>query len=308
MANCAAALPSWRDSAAREAIAGFVEGLDASGVDPAERVAVFDNDGTLWCEKPMPIQLDFLLRRFARQAQEDPSLRTRQPWKAAYEKDFGWLGGAITAHYHGDDADLGLLVKAVGQAFKGQRVEAYLGLVRDFFAAAEHPSLGRTYRACLYQPMIELLRYLESEGFTTYIASGGDREFMRAVADDLYEISPERVIGSNVSLEYTDDGSLRLGDELELFDDGPVKPVRIWSRIGRRPLVSVGNSNGDIPMLEFAGNEGGPALRLLVRHDDANREFAYDSGSEDALKLAADRGWTTVSMKNDWSTVFAGVE
>ena len=308
MANCAEALPSWRDSATREAIGGFVEALDAAGVDPAERVAVFDNDGTLWCEKPMPIQLDFLLRRFALQAQENPSLRTQQPWKAAYEKDFGWLGAAITAHYHGDDADLGLLVKAVGQAFKGQRVEAYIGLVRDFFAATEHPSLGRAYRACLYQPMIELLRYLESQGFTTYIASGGDRDFMRAVADDLYDISPERVIGSNVSLEYSGNGSLLLGDELELLDDGPVKPVRIWSRIGRRPLVSVGNSNGDIPMLEFAGAEGGTALRLLLRHDDADREFAYDAGSEDALKLAADRDWTVVSMKNDWSTVFSGAE
>lgn len=320
MVNGVNALASWRDTATRAAVIAFVESLD---LDPAERVAVFDNDGTLWSEKPMPVQLDFLMRRFAEQAAQDPALRDRQPWKAACEQDFGWLDAAVTSHYLGDDSELRLLLEAVGKAFEGEHVESYQERVRKFFATTDHLSLGRPYRECAYQPMIELLRYLESEGFATYIASGGDRDFMRAVAGDLYGVPPERVIGSSVAVDYPvpGDRSLLLTDEVELFNDGPVKPVRIWNRIGRRPLIAVGNSNGDIPMLEFAGSGrggdggssdgngsgggNGPALRLLVHHDDAEREFAYDTGAEDALKRAASEGWTTLSMRDDWTTVFA---
>jgi hypothetical protein len=158
-------------------------------------------------------------------------------------------------------------------------------------------------------PMVELLRYLEANGFTTYIASGGDRDFMRPVAEQLYGIPPERLIGSALGLTYReegDSGELLYKAAIEFFDDGPEKPVRIWSRIGRRPLLAFGNSNGDIPMLAFAGGPDRPALRLLLLHDDADREFEDRGGAEQALERADADGWTVVSIKDDWRVVFAG--
>jgi hypothetical protein len=179
--------------------------------------------------------------------------------------------------------------------------------VLEFFNTAKHPQLERPYLTCGYAPMVELLRYLEANGFTTYIASGGDRDFMRPFAGTLYGIPPERVIGSALGLDFDASGGgtqLMYKSEIEFFDDGPQKPVRIWSRIGRRPILAFGNSNGDIPMLQYAGS-GLPGLRLLVLHDDADREFAYTSGAEKSLDIAAAQGWTVVSMKDDWSRVFA---
>jgi phosphoserine phosphatase len=279
-------------------------------VPPAERVATFDNDGTLWVEKPMPIQLDFTLHRLGEQATDDASLRDRQPWKACYEHDTAWLGEAMVKHYHGDDSDMHLLMAAVPSAFAGLTVEEYSANVAEFFRAATHPTLHRPYRSCGYRPMVELLRYLEANGFATYIASGGDRDFMRPVAGELYGVTPERVIGSSLALDYhesEEDGTRAVlyKGEMEFFDDGPTKPVRIWSRIGRRPVVAGGNSNGDVPMLRFARTGGRPALRLLLLHDDAEREFDYTAGAEDALMNARDAGWTVISIRDDCSTVFS---
>ncbi len=172
-----AELASWNDTATRQAIEDYVASAPADS-----RVAVFDNDGTLWCEKPMPIQLDFILRRWGAMAAEDASLRERQPFKAAHERDFGWLSGAITKHYHGDNSDVKLVMAGVNEAFEGMSVDAYADAAAAFFADAEHPTLKRPYTACAYQPMVELLRYLEANGFSTFIASGGDRDFMRAIA------------------------------------------------------------------------------------------------------------------------------
>ena len=287
------ALASWNDTATRQAIESYVEG--ATG----DRVAVFDNDGTLWCEKPMPIQLDFTLRRWATMAGHDRSLRTRQPFKAAYEADYGWLGTAMAKHYEGDDGDLTLVMGAVGEAFGGMSVEDYAAEVGDFFAEARHPTLGRPYRDCGYQPMVELLRYLEAHGFATFIASGGDRDFMRPIASTLYGVPAERVIGSSFALSYREDdqgGAVVYKAGIDFFDDGPEKPVRIWSRVGRRPAFACGNSNGDVPMLKFTDG-----LRLLLLHDDTEREFNYTRGAEQALA----EGWTTISVKDDWATVFA---
>ena len=188
-------------------------------------------------------------------------------------------------------------------------MEDYLAAAAAFLDKAPHPTLGRRLRDCWYVPMVELLRYLEANGFTCFIASGGSRDFMRAVTGELYGIPPERVVGSSNGLEYTDDdhgGSLAYLAQPDVFDDGPVKPVRIWSRIGRRPILAGGNSNGDVPMLRFAGRQGRPALRLLVLHDDPEREFAYVKGAEQALERARAEGWTVVSVKDDWATVFAG--
>ena len=305
------ALSTWTDGATKSAVTDFVARVSEEGgpdyVEPAARVAVFDNDGTLWSEKPLPIQLDFTIRQLARLAAADPTLRDRQPYKAAYEGDQHWMGAAMVKHYHGDDGDLDLLMGAITSAFDTVDVEVYDRQVLAFFDEATHPTLGRAYRECGYAPMVELLLYLEENGFSTYIASGGDRDFMRPVAGDLYGIPPERVIGSALGLEYRSDNdthTLLYKAAMDFFDDGPEKPVRIWSRIGRRPILSVGNSNGDVPMLAYSGREGSPALRLLLLHDDDEREFSYTAGAENALDVADQQGWTVVSMKNDWTEVF----
>lgn len=299
-------LRSWNDTDTTQAIVEFVETV-AREIPPEERVAVFDNDGTLWCEKPMPIELGFILKRLAAMAEQDASLRERQPWKAARDKDYAWLGDVITKHYAGDDSDVKVLMGGILQAFAGVTVDDYAVGAHTFLHEEQHPTLGRLLRDCGYLPMVELLHYLEANGFTNYIASGGDRDFMRPITQAIYGIPPEHVIGSSNALRYeegADGGSVVYLAEPDVFDDGPVKPVRIWSRIGRRPIVSVGNSNGDIQMLQFAGGPSRPALRLLVLHDDADREFDYRSGAEKALERARARDWTVVSIKNDWKAVF----
>jgi phosphoserine phosphatase len=305
-------LPSWRDGATKSSITDFVTRVTTDGgpdyVEPAARVAVFDNDGTLWTEKPLVIQLDFTIRRFRELAESDPALRTQQPYQAAYEGDLQWMGAAMIKHYRGDDSDLKLLMVAVPKAFESVTVEDYDQRVNEFFGEADNPGLKRRYRECGYQPMVELLRYLEANGFATYIASGGDRDFMRPVADDMYGIPPERIIGSALGLSYSTEGGQSLllyKGAMDFFDDGPEKPIRIWSRIGRRPILAFGNSNGDVPMLAFSGTPSTPSLRLLLLHDDADREFDYTAGAEQALETAGRENWTVVSMKNDWAEIFA---
>jgi phosphoserine phosphatase len=304
-------LPSWNDTPTRQAIVRFVEATAGDGrpgqVPPAERVAVFDNDGTLWCEQPMPIQLDFILRRFVSMAEQDPGLRTRQPWQAAYTRDYGWLRQVLTKHYQGDDRELPMLAAGVLQAFAGITVEDFEAQADAFLRTAQHPTLGRGYLACAYTPMVELLAYLEANGFRNYIASGGGRDFMRPISQEVYGVPRQRVIGSSTSLAYEQDeggGRLVRKPELDVVDDGPEKPVRIWNRVGRRPILAAGNSNGDIPMLAFAEQPGRPSLRLLVLHDDPEREFDYTTGAEQALQLARTNGWTLVSINGDWATVF----
>ena len=307
-----AELPSWNDTPTRRAIVAFVEQVTEESspgfVAADERVAVFDNDGTLWCEKPMPVEVGFILERLAAMVADDASLREKQPWKAAHERDYGWLGGAMTKHYAGDDSDAKLLIGGVVAAFADWTVEAYQAEADAFLREAKHPTLGRLLRDCTYVPMVELLRYLEANGFTAYIASGGSRDFMRSVAGAIYGIPPERVVGSSNALGYREDehgGSVVYHAQPDVFDDGPAKPVRIWSRIGRRPIVAVGNSNGDIPMLRFASHPSRPSLSLLVKHDDAEREFVDERSADQALKQAADLGWGVVSMRDDWSRIFA---
>jgi phosphoglycolate phosphatase-like HAD superfamily hydrolase len=295
-------LASWTDGPTKSAIVDFVARVTSEGpdyVDEESRVAVFDNDGTLWCEKPAYVQLDFLIRRLAAQAAADPSLASKQPYRAAAEGDLEWFGDAVTQHYEGDDSDLKVLGAAVLSANVAITVEEHAARVNAFFADAVHPTLSRPYTACGYVPMVELLRYLEANGFTNFIVSGGGRDFMRPVTGAMYGIPPERVIGSSVGLIYQN-GTLITTAQPEFVDDGPMKPVRIWGRVGRRPILAAGNSNGDIQMLEYTHG-----MRLLVRHDDAAREFDYVAGAEKALELAAASGWTVASMRDDWTTVFA---
>src|ERR1700730_3878361 len=301
-------LDTWNDGETKSAIVDFVRRVTTEGgpdyVEPSLRVAVFDNDGTLWCEKPAYIQLDFLVPRLAEQAAADTSLREKQPYKAAADGDLKWFGEAVTKHYEGDDSDIEILGVAVLSANVANSPEEHGARVDAFFAEATHPTLGRPYTACGYVPMVELLRYLEANGFACYIVSGGGRDFMRPVTAPMHGIPPERVVGSSVGLIYQD-GSLVTTAEPEVLDDGPVKPVRIWGRIGRRPILAAGNSNGDIQMLEYAAGGAGAALSMLVLHDDAEREFDYTAGAEKALEQAAKSGWTVASIKNDWASVFS---
>jgi len=307
-----ASLTSWNDTPTKQAIVDFVERVTNEGgpdfVAPAERVAVFDNDGTLWCEKPMPIQLDFILRRLVAMAQEKPELQDRQPFKAAFERDYGWFGKVMADHYAGDDTNIPVLAGGILAAYQGTSVEDFEVQADSFLRSARHPTLGRGYLETAYAPMVELLGYLAANGFTSYIASGGGRDFMRPISQDVYGIPRERVIGSAPAFEYTSDergGTITHAAGADYLDDGPQKPIRIWSRTGRRPLLAAGNSNGDIEMLDYTQHPDRPSLRLLVLHDDAEREFDYTAGAERSLELAAAGNWTVISVKNDWSTVFA---
>jgi phosphoserine phosphatase len=304
-------LPSWRDGPAKQAILEFVaktSGQDGSEPVPVEeRVAVFDNDGTLWCEKPVPIQMDFILRRFVEMAEADQSLQDRQPWKAAYERDHAWFSALMAEHYAGDDHNVKTLAAGVLAAYAGVSVEDFEARADAFLRSTQHPTLGRSYLDCAYAPMVELLALLDANGFANYIVSGGGRDFMRPISQEVYGIPRERVIGSATALSYTSDergGTITHAPAPDYLDDGPEKPIRVWSRTGRRPLLAAGNSNGDVPMLDFSQHRDKPFMRLLVLHDDAEREFDYTTGAEQALEQADKDGWTVVSVRNDWATVF----
>ncbi len=301
-------LLSWAKTATRQTIEEFVDAVTSgpNAVPPAERVAVFDNDGTLWTEKPMPTQLHFIVQQWAAAVTADPSLADKQPYKAAASGDLGWLGGAIDKHYAGDDADLRVLVGAIVALTAHESVEDYQAAVAAFYRDAVHLTLKRPYRYAIYQPMVELLRFLESHAFTCYIVSGGDRDFMRPMTVAYYGIPPERVIGSAVGLSYDAQANqVRYGTSFDFLDDGPEKPVRIWTRIGRRPLLAAGNSNGDMDMLRYV--QGNPkSLSLLIRHDDdsGRGDVPYDKGAERALEAASANQLSVVSVKSDWTTIF----
>jgi len=308
-------LASWNDGAARRSIVSFVEGVTrAGGVDhvpPEARVAVFDNDGTLWCEKPLPVQADFLFRRLGDMAARDPSLRARQPWKAVIDKDYPWIAEVITKHYRGDDSDLKLMAAGLLQAYGDTTIEEYAAAARAFFSTARHPKLARPYPRCVFTPMVELLRYLSANLFTVYIVSAGGRDFVRMISEECYGVPPERVVGSGAVLKLRDDGAsvtLVHMPELELFDEGPAKAAAIWNVLGRRPILAAGNSNGDLAMLRFCAQPGRPSLALLVHHDDDQREFAYDAGAEQVLAFARNNQWAIASVKDDWRTVFGDDE
>jgi hypothetical protein len=286
-------LPSWTDGSARTQILEFVRSVTepgASFVPAADRIAAFDNDGTLWCEKPMYPQADFLLRRWKEMAQAHPGLARKQPWKAVTEGDQAWLAG-ILAH-------VPELTRGVTEAYAGITVAAFEKAARTFFETARHPVLGVPYTSLGYRPMRELIDLLTARAFEVYICPAGGRDFVRAVAGQMYGIPRQRVIGSGTTLEYRHGEMYRTRGVEQPVDDGPGKPVHIWTRTGRKPLLAAGNADGDAAMLRTA------RFGLLIRHDDAGREFAYDAGSEKALAKARERGWTVVSMQNDFKVVF----
>jgi hypothetical protein len=300
-------LPSWNESAAKQSIIDFVARVTAPGganfVPADQRIAVFDNDGTLWCERPNYVQAMFALDRVRAMAPQHPEWKTTQPFKAVLDKDSKALLGM-------DEKGVARIVAAT---HTGMTEEEFASTVKDWMAKARHPRFDRPYDSLVYQPMLELLSYLRANGFKTFIVSGGGVDFMRPWTEKVYGIPPEQVIGSSfvVKLQDTGDGRLALLKEakIEFIDDGPGKPVGINRFIGRRPIFAFGNSDGDRQMLEWTMAGAGPRFAGLVHHTDGLREYAYDRHSavgklDKTLDEAVAKQWTIVDMRSDWKTVF----
>jgi phosphoserine phosphatase len=303
-------LPSWNDGPAKQSIITFVEKVTKAGspdfVPIPERIATFDNDGTLWCEKPLPVQLYFALDRVKALAPQHPEWKTNEPFASLLKGD---VKAALAG---GEHAILELFMAT----HAGMTTVEFEQIVKDWVATAKHPTTGKLYTEMVYQPMLELLAYLRSNGFQNYIVSGGGIEFMRPWTEKVYGIPPEQVIGSSIKTKYEmRDGTpvlVRLS-ELNFNDDKGGKPVGINQHIGRRPIAAFGNSDGDLQMLQYTGAGSGLRFCLYVHHDDAEREYAYDRKDHLAkldlgLDEAAAKGWTVVSMKNDWKTVFPAAQ
>ncbi len=298
-----ALLPSWRPGRTRDALVAFLAAAEALPVEA--RVAAFDNDGTLWCEKPTYVQFDFFEDALRRRAEADPALRERPELAAVLNLDMAAIG------------ELGLerVALALVELFAGIEPEVFTAAAREFMARARHRTLGVPAPGTRYQPMLELLDELRRRDFTVYLVSGGGTEFLRAISAELYGVPPETVVGTQVRYELTrrTDGRpvlLRTGDVIGGANEGEAKVANIQSQLGRRPILAAGNSAGDREMLEWALAGDGPGLALLLHHDDREREFAYESVSstlkenEPITTVAGRLGWTVISMARDWSTVF----
>jgi len=299
-------LPSWNDGAAKKNIIAFVEKVTKEGapnyVSPAERIAVFDNDGTLWAEQPLYFQLFFALDRVKALAPQHPEWKTKEPFASLLKGD---LKGALAGGEHA-------IIEIVMATHADMTTEEFEKIVKEWIGTAKHPKTGKLFTEMVYQPMLELLAYLRANGFKTFIVSGGGIEFMRPWVEKVYGIPPEQVIGSSIKTKYqVRDGKPVLArlPEINFIDDKDGKPVGINQHIGRRPIAAFGNSDGDFQMLEWTTSGSGPRFGLLVHHTDAGREFAYDRKSsigklERGLDEAAKRGWAVVDMKKDWTVVF----
>jgi len=299
-------LPSWNDGAAKSAIVAFVGRVTHEGgpefVPAAERIATFDNDGTLWSEKPVPFQVMFAFDRVKELAAQHPEWKAKEPFASLLKGD---MSGVAASREKG-------ILEIIGATHTGMTTDEFSQTVQDWIATARHPMSHRLYTEMVYQPMLELLAYLRANGFKTYIVSGGGVEFMRPWAERVYGIPPEQVVGSSgkLKLEVRDGRPVLVKlPEVDLVDDKDGKPVGIQSRIGRRPIAAFGNSDGDLQMLQWATAGPGARFALFVHHDDAAREFAYDRA--DKLQKfsvgwdeAVARGWTVVSMQKDWKTIF----
>jgi haloacid dehalogenase-like hydrolase len=300
-------LPSWRDGKARQSILDFVATVTREGspgfVPVPQRVATFDNDGTLWCEHPMYVQLAFALDQVKERAREHPEWKKKQPFKAVLEGDMKALAAS---------GERGL-VEIIMATHADMSTDTFERVVTDWLSKARHPRFKRPYTECVYQPMLELMTYLRANGFRTYIVSGGGIEFMRPWTERVYGIPPAQVVGSSIKTKFMlrrDIPILLRLPQINFVDDGPGKPVGINAHIGQRPIAAFGNSDGDLQMLQWATKGAStPCLALIVHHTDGEREYAYDRHThfgklDKALDAAAINNWTVVSMKDDWARVF----
>jgi len=299
-------LPSWNDGTARRAVVAFVEGVTREGgpsyVPPAERIAVFDNDGCLWSEQPMYFQAFFIFDRIQALAPQHPEWKDKEPFASVLKGD---VKAALAGGEHA-------LVEMAMATHSGMTSEEFDRVVTDWITTAKHPKTGRLYTEMVYQPMLELLAYLRASGFKTFIVSGGGIEFMRPWAERVYGIPPEQVVGSSIKTKF----ELREGQpvlvrlpELNFIDDKAGKPVAIQMHVGRRPIAAFGNSDGDLQMLQWTAAGPGARFCLFVHHTDAEREWAYDREShvgrlDKGLDEAKARGWTIVDMKRDWNRIY----
>jgi phosphoserine phosphatase len=306
IARAADPLPSWNDGPAKQSIIAFIEKITTPGspdfVPVPERIATFDNDGTLWCEKPLPVQLFFVMDRVKTLAPSHPEWQTNEPFASILKGDLkGAMAGGEPAIY-----------KLVMATHTGMTTDEFEKIVQDWIATAKHPKTGKLYTQMVYQPMLEVLTYLRANGFKNFIVSGGGIEFMRPWAEKVYGIPPEQVVGSSMKTQFElrDGGPVLMRlPELNFNDDKAGKPVAINQHIGRRPIMAFGNSDGDLQMLQYTGAGSGARFCLYVHHDDAEREYAYDRKDalaklDKGLDEAAAKGWTVVSMKNDWKQIF----
>jgi phosphoglycolate phosphatase-like HAD superfamily hydrolase len=306
LAHAAEPLASWNDGPSKSSITTFVEAVTKDGsqdfVPVAERIAVFDNDGTLWSEQPMYFQVLFSFEEVKRMAPQHPEWKEQQPFKAVLENDQKALG----------EAGMDGLLKIIAATNTGMTTEAFTANAKAWLAKARHPRFDKPYTEMVFQPMLELLDYLRANGFKTYIVSGGEVVFMRAFAEEVYGIPPEQVIGTTFVTQFQPgDGnpSILRTPKLAHNDDGPGKPESIEAIIGRRPVLAFGNSDGDLQMLQWTAAGNGKHFMGLVHHTDAKREWAYDRESKigtlnKALDEATAKGWTVVDMANEWKRIY----
>jgi phosphoserine phosphatase len=307
-ANAADALPSWNDGAAKKAILKFVAAVTEKGgkdyVEPAERIAVFDHDGTLWVEYPLYTQILFAFDRVKTLAPQHPEWKTTQPFKALLEGDMKTVGAS----------GMKGLMEILMATHSGMTAAEFEQEVSNWLATTQHPKFKRLYSESIYQPQLELLAYLRANGFKTFIVSGGGIQFMRPISERNYGIPPEQVVGSSVVTEFqVKDGrpALVRMPKIDFINDKAGKPVGIYEHIGRRPILAFGNSDSDMQMIEYTMAGEGRRLGLFVHHTDAEREYAYDRKShvgtlDKALDQADANGWIIVDMKKDWKKVFPG--
>lgn len=300
-------LPSWNDGKSKQAIVDFIKKVTTQGgadyVAPEDRIAVFDNDGTLWTEQPFYFQLGFILDRVKALAPQHPEWKEKEPFKSILAGD---LKGIAKSGERG-------LVELVMETHAGLTTDDFRNIVIDWFATARHPKTGKPYNEMTFLPMRELLDYLRANGFKTFIVSGGGVEFMRPMTEKAYGIPPEQVVGSTITTQYALVGDIPVLNRLpkvDFVDDGPGKPVGINKFIGRRPILAAGNSDGDYEMLRWVMAGQGPHFAMIIHHTDADREYAYDRKSDfgkldKALDEAESRNWLLVDMKADWKKIYA---